>query len=166
MILGMSLAAYTQLHVIISILGIVSGLVVLASLLTGRLLTLVNGLFLITTVLTSVGGFFFPNSHITPGIVIGVLSLITLAIAITALYVFHLTGGWRKTFVITAMISLYFNVFVLVVQLFEKVPALHALAPKGSEPPFAISQVIVMILFIVLTTLAVKRFRPKTGIPA
>jgi hypothetical protein len=161
MILGMSLEAYTQSHVIISILGIVSGLIVLAALLTGRLLTLVNGLFLLTTVLTSAGGYLFPFTHVLPSHIIGAISLLLLAVAIYALYGAHLAGGWRKTYVITAMTALYLNVFVLVFQLFLKVPAIHALAPTQSEPPFAIAQITVMIIFIVLIVFAVKKFRPQ-----
>jgi hypothetical protein len=163
MILGMSLEAYTKLHVIISLLGIVSGLIVLATLLTGRLLRLVNAFFLITTVLTSAGGYLFPFTHILPSHIIGAISLLILAIAIYALYGAHLAGGWRKTYVITAMAALYLNVFVLVFQLFLKVPSIHALAPTQSEPPFAIAQITVMILFIVLIIFAVKKFRPQTA---
>src|SRR5215467_11377290 len=129
MVFGMSLATYTAVHVIISLIAIASGLIVLAGLLRGRLLTMWNSLFLATTVLTSVTGFGFPNTKVTPGIVLGVLSLIALAIAIFALYGRRLNGSWRRTYVITAMIALYFNVFVLVAQLFEHVPAIHALAP-------------------------------------
>ena len=159
MVLGMSLATYTIVHVIISLVGIGSGLIVLFGLLNGRLLSPWNGLFLLTTVLTSVTGFFFPYTKITPGIILGVLSLITLAIALCALYARHLSGGWRRTYAVTALIALYFNVFVLVAQLFEKVPAIHALAPTQTEPPFKIAQLLLLILAIVLITLAAKRFR-------
>ena len=159
MVLGMSLATYTTVHVIISLVGIGSGLIVLFGLLNGRLLSPWNDLFLLTTVLTSVTGFFFPYTKITPGIVLGVLSLITLAIALFALYARHLSGGWRRTYAVTALIALYFNVFVLVAQLFEKVPAIHALAPTQTEPPFKIAQLLLLILAIVLITLAAKRFR-------
>jgi hypothetical protein len=159
MVLGMSLATYTIVHVIISLVGIGSGLIVLFGLLNGRLLSPWNDLFLLTTVLTSVTGFFFPYTKITPGIVLGVLSLITLAIALFALYARHLSGGWRRTYAVTALIALYFNVFVLVAQLFEKVPAIHALAPTQTEPPFKIAQLLLLILAIVLITLAAKRFR-------
>ena len=159
MVLGMSLATYTTVHVIISLVGIGSGLIVLFGLLNGRLLSPWNDLFLLTTVLTSVTGFFFPYTKITPGIVLGVLSLITLAIALFALYARHLSGGWRRTYAVTALIALYFNVFVLVAQLFEKVPAIHALAPTQTEPPFKIAQLLLLILAIVLIPLAAKRFR-------
>ena len=159
MVLGMSLATYTIVHVIISLVGIGSGLIVLFGLLNGKLLSPWNGLFLLTTILTSVTGFFFPYTKITPGIILGVLSLITLAIAMYALYARHLSAGWRRTYAVTAMIALYFNVFVLVAQLFEKVPAIHALAPTQTEPPFKIAQLLLLILSIVLITLAAKRFR-------
>jgi hypothetical protein len=160
MVLGMSLATYTTVHVIISLIGIASGFLVLFGLLRGTLLTQWNSLFLITTVLTSVTGFGFPNTKVTPGIVVGILSLIALAIAILALYARHLNGVWRRTYVVTAMIALYFNVFVLVAQLFEKVPAIHALAPTQTEAPFKIAQLILLILFIAFITAAARKFRP------
>jgi hypothetical protein len=159
MVLGMSLATYTIVHVIISLVGIGSGLIVLFGLLNGKLLRPWNGLFLFTTVLTSVTGFFFPYTKITPGIILGILSLIALAITLFALYARHLSGGWRRTYAVSALIALYFNVFVLVVQLFEKVPAIHALAPTQAEPPFKIAQLLLLILTIVLITLAAKKFR-------
>ena len=159
MVLGMSLATYTTVHVIISLIGIASGFLVLFGLLRGTLLTRWNSLFLITTVLTSVTGFGFPNTKVTPGIVVGILSLIALAIAIFALYARHLNGVWRATYVITAMIALYFNVFVLVAQLFEKVPAIHALAPTQTEAPFKIAQLLLLILFITFITAAARKFR-------
>jgi hypothetical protein len=160
MVLGMSLATYTTVHVIISLIGIASGFLVLFGLLRGTLLTRWNSLFLITTVLTSVTGFGFPNTKMTPGIVVGILFLIALAIAAFALYSRHLNGVWRRTYVITAMIALYFNVFVLVAQLFEKVPAIHALAPTQTEAPFKIAQLILLILFIAFITAAARKFRP------
>jgi hypothetical protein len=160
MILGMSLATYTTVHVIISLIGIASGFLVLFGLLRGTLFSRWNSLFLITTVLTSVTGFGFPNTKVTPGIVVGILSLIALAIAIFALYARHLNGVWRRTYIITAMIALYFNVFVLVVQLFEKVPAIHALAPTQTEAPFKIAQLLVLILFIAFITASARKFRP------
>jgi hypothetical protein len=159
MVLGMSLATYTTIHVIISLIGIASGFIVLFALLTGRLLGAWNGLFLITTVLTSVTGFAFPNTKVTPGIILGILSLIVLAIAIFALYARHLSGVWRRTYVITAMIALYFNVFVLVAQLFEHVPAIHALAPTQTEAPFKIAQLLLLVVFVVLIGAAAKKFR-------
>jgi hypothetical protein len=160
MVFGMSLATYTAVHVIISLIGIASGLIVLAGLLRGQLLTMWNGLFLITTVLTSVTGFGFPYTKLTPGIILGILSLIVLAIAIFALYGRRLNGSWRRTYVITAMIALYFNVFVLVAQIFEHVPAFHALAPTQTKEPFKIAQLLLLVVFAVLTGAAARRSRP------
>jgi len=158
MILGMSIPIFTIIHVIISLIGIATGFIVLYGLISGKLLTPWNGIFLLFTILTSVTGFFFPNSKITPGIVIGVLSLIVFAIALFALYARHLSGGWRRTYAITAMIGQYFNVFILIAQLFGKVAALHALAPTGTEAPFKIAQLLLLIPTIALITLAAKRF--------
>jgi uncharacterized membrane protein SirB2 len=115
--------------------------------------------FLTTTVLTSVTGFGFPFKGATPAINVGIISLVILAIAIVARYARHLAGAWRKTYVVTAALALYLNVFVLVVQSFEKVPALKAAAPTQKEAPFLVAQLAVLALFIVLTVLAVKRFR-------
>ena len=159
MVLGMSLATYTTVHVIISLIGIATGFIVLFGLLKDRLLTPWNGLFLITTVLTSVTGFGLPITKVTPGIVLGVLSLIVLAVAIFALYARRLSGGWRRAYAITAMVALYFNVFVLIAQLFEHVPALHALAPTATEAPFKIAQLVLLILFVFLISATAKKFR-------
>jgi hypothetical protein len=159
MILGMSLSTYTILHVLISLIAIGTGFIVLYGLINGRLLGPWNAVFLVTTILTSLTGFAFPNTKVTPGIVLGVLSLIVLAIALVALYVFHLRGGWRRTYAITAMIALYFNVFVLIAQTFEHVPAFHALAPTGTETPFKVAQLLLLVLFAVLISVAAKKFR-------
>jgi hypothetical protein len=159
MILGMT--TFTFVHVAISLVGILSGLVVVFGLITGKRLDGWTALFLVTTVATSVTGFMFPYHGFTPGIGVGIISLVVLAIAILARYSRHLAGGWRRTYVISAVIALYLNVFVLVVQLFEKVPSLHALAPKGSEPPFAITQVIVIVSFIAFGIAAAKGFRER-----
>lgn len=157
----MILSAFTFVHVAISLVGILSGLVVVSGMINGRRLDSWTRLFLATTILTSVTGFFFPFKGFTPGIAIGILSLIVLALAIVARYRHELAGGWRRTYVISAVIALYFNVFVLIVQLFEKVPALTALAPHQSEPPFVVAQVIVMALFLVAGVAAVKKFREE-----
>jgi hypothetical protein len=161
MILGMSTSTFTFIHVLISLVGIGSGFIVLFGLLTRRRMDNWTALFLATTVATSVTGFGFPFTHLLPSHILGIISLIALAIAILARYSRHLVGAWRKTYVISAVIALYLNVFVLVVQCFEKVPALHALAPTQKEPPFAIAQLLVMLLFIVLTVFAAKRFREQ-----
>ena len=157
MVLGMSLETFTLIHVLISLVGIASGLIVMYGLLTNRRLDRWTAVFLITTALTSLTGFLFPFTAVTPAIKLGIISLAVLAIAIVARYFLHLT--WRKTYVIAACTALYFNIFVLVVQSFEKVPSLKALAPTQKEPPFAIAQIAVLLLFVVLTTFAVKRFR-------
>ena len=161
MALGMSLVTYTFLHVLISLAGIGSGLVVMFGMLGGKQLDGSTKVFLVTTVLTSVTGFGFPFTHLLPSHILGILSLVMLAVAIPALYVFHLTGAWRRIYVVTTGLAVYFNVFVLVVQSFEKVPALRALAPTQKEPPFAIAQVIVLVFFAVLIILAAKRFRAQ-----
>ena len=158
MILGMSLATFTQVHVVLSLIGIVSGLIVVFGMFGGKRLGMWNTLFLATTVLTSLTGYFFPVEHVLPSHIVGAISLVVLAIAIVALYRFHLAGGWRRTYVICAVLALYLNVFVLVVQTFLKVPAVHALAPTQKEPPFLVAQLIVMAIFIGLGVRAAKRF--------
>jgi hypothetical protein len=162
MILGMSLSTFTMLHVIISLIGIVSGLVVLYGLLGSKVMPGWTALFLVTTILTSVTGFLFPFDKLLPSHMIGILSLVLLAIACVAVYGMKLAGAWRWIYVLTAMIALYLNVFVLVIQSFLKIGPLHALAPSvpPSEPPFAIVQGIVLVLFIVAIISAVRRFRP------
>ncbi len=158
MILGMSTATYTSLHVLISLIGIGSGLVVMSGFLTGKRLEGLTAIFLITTVLTSVSGFGFPFDHLLPSHKVGIISLIVLAIAIAALYMFHLAGAWRWIYVISAATALYLNVFVLVFQAFEKVPALKALAPTQKEPPFLLAQLVVLIVYLGFTILAAKKF--------
>jgi hypothetical protein len=161
--LGMSLSTFTAVHVVISLVGIVSGFIVLFGLLTAKRLNGWTALFLVTTVLTSVTGFGFPFTHLLPSHKVGIISLVVLVIAILARYSFHMVGKWRGIYVITATIALYLNVFVLVVQSFEKVPALRALAPTQSEPPFLVAQLVVMAIFIVLTIFAMKKFHPEPG---
>jgi hypothetical protein len=163
MMLGMSLSTFTTVHVIISLVGIGSGLIVIFGMLSAMRLNGWTALFLLTTVLTSVTGFGFPFTHVTPGHKVGVISLVVLAITLLARYSFHMVGKWRWIYVVTAIIAEYLNVFVLVVQAFEKVPALTALAPTQSEPPFLVAQLVVMALFIVLTIFAVKNFHPDAG---
>jgi hypothetical protein len=160
MILGMSVGTFTLLHVIISLIGIVSGVVVLAAMLAGKEPRGLTAVFLCTTVLTSATGFLFHSAKIGPAHIVGVISLVILAIALVALYARHLVGVWRPTYVITATIALYLNVFVGVVQSFDKLAPLKALAPTGSEPPFKVAQLAVLALFVVLGFLAVKRFHP------
>jgi hypothetical protein len=151
------LATYTIVHVVISLVGIGSGLIVVVGLLTGKRLNAQTALFLATTVATSVTGYGFPFDHLLPSHIVGAISLVVLALAIYARYARHLAGAWRATYVVCAVLALYLNVFVLVVQLFLKVPALRALAPTQSEPPFGVAQLVVLVLFIALGTLAVRR---------
>jgi hypothetical protein len=158
--LGLSLSAFTMVHVVISLIGIATGLLVLWGMLGSQRMGGLTAVFLITTVLTSVTGFMFPFNGLLPSHVVGAISLVVLAVALIALYLFRLEGAWRWIYVVTAVIALYFNVFVGVVQAFQKFAVLHALAPTQSEPPFAIAQLIVLALFIWLGYLAVRRFRP------
>lgn len=159
MILGLSTATYTLLHVLISLIGIGSGLVVLYGLLVAKPLNGITAIFLVSTVLTSASGFGFPFDHLLPSHIVGIISLVLLAFAIAGKYAFHLRGAWRWIYIVSGMMALYLNVFVLIIQLFEKVPALKALAPKQNEPPFAVSQLTVLALFIVFTILAIRKFR-------
>jgi len=161
MVFGMSLATYTFIHVVISLIGIASGAVVMYGLINGKRLDGWTGLFLFTTVLTSVTGYGFPFVRLLPSHIVGAISLVALALAIVGRYALHLAGAWRRIYVISAAVALYLNVFVLVVQSFEKVPALKALAPTQKEPPFAIAQLLVMAIFIVLTIFAAKGFRAE-----
>ena len=160
MILGMSIALFTKIHVAISLIGIASGAVLALALMAGRFLRRVNALFLVTTILTSVTGFFFPFHGVTPAIVFGVLSLLALGFTLLAYYGKHLAGGWRRTFVLTALFALYLNCFVLVAQSFQKIPSLHALAPTGKEVPFKVTQLILLVVAIIVMVIADKRFRP------
>jgi hypothetical protein len=155
----MLLSAFTAIHVAISLLGILSGLVVVYGMISNKKLNGWTRIFLATTFLTSFTGFFFPFKGITPGIVVGIISLVVLAVAYEARYRRDLAGGWRTTYVVSATVALYFNVFVLIVQLFEKMPALNALAPTQSEPPFKVVQGAVLVLFIAAGIAAAKKFR-------
>ena len=168
MILGMSTASFTLLHVIISLIGIASGFLVVYGLFKSKRFDGGTAIFLLTTVLTSLTGYLFPNEHITPGQIVGAISLVTLAIAIIARYPMHMAGAWRSIYVITAVVALYLNTFVLVAQCFAKIPALHALAPTQNDPPFLIAQGVVLVAFLVIGTLAVKKFHiePAAGAEA
>jgi hypothetical protein len=156
----MLLTFYTLLHVAISLVGIVTGFLVLSGMLAGRRTDGWTPIFLWTTVATSVTGFGFPVDRLLPSHIVGILSLIVLAMAFYAKNARRLAGPWRSIYAVTALVALYFNVFVLVVQLFQRVPPLHALAPTGSEPPFGIAQGLVLVAFVAVGILAVKRFRP------
>jgi hypothetical protein len=160
MILGMSLQAFTTLHTVISLIGIATGLYVLWGMFSAKRLELWTAIFLATTILTSVTGFFFPVSMILPSHIVGAISLLILAVAVVALYYYRLAGPWRWIYVVSAVIALYLNVFVGVVQTFLKIPFFHTLAPTQAEPPFAIAQGIVLLLFIVFGIIAAMKFRP------
>jgi hypothetical protein len=166
MILGLSIATFTKLHVAISLIGIVSGLVVLYGMLGAQRMPGWTALFLVATVLTSVTGFMFPAVSITPAAIFGAISLVVLAVALLALYVFHANGAWRWIYVVTALVALYLNVFVPVVQAFQKIAVLHPLAPNGSGPPFLVAQTIVLLTFLWLGFGAVRKFRPEAMAPA
>jgi len=162
MTLGLSLQAVTILHVVISLIGIVSGLVVLYGLFESQSMPGMTALFLLTTILTNATGFMFPFEKLLPSHIIAILSLVLLAIACFALYGMKASGAWRPIYVITAVTSLYLNVFVLVIQSFLKIGPLHELAPSvpPGEPPFAVTQGVVLVLFVVAIIAAVRRFRP------
>lgn len=162
MILGMSLPTFTLVHVLLSVVGIASGLIVMERLLRNRILGFTNTVFLATTILTSVTGFLFPFKAFGPAHTIGAISLVLLAIALLALYLGNLIGAWRWIYVVCAVIALYLNVFVGVVQAFQKVGRLRLLAPTQTEPPFALTQGAVLVLFLILGAIALRRFRPPT----
>lgn len=155
--LGLSLSAFTTLHVVISLVGIASGLIVAWGMLGGSRMPGMTALFLVTTVATSVTGFMFPFGQFLPSHAFGVISLIVLAAALLGLYVYKLSGRWRAVYLVAALVALYLNCFVGVVQAFQKTP-LRALAPTQSEPPFAIAQGILLVLFVVIGWLALRRF--------
>jgi hypothetical protein len=146
-------------HVLVSLIGIASGFVVLFGFFHANRLDGWTAIFMVTTAATSASGFLFPIHGLTPGIVVGIISLVVLAIATIARYACHMAGAWRKIYVITAMIALYLNCFVLVAQLFRRVPFLTAMAPTESEPPFAVAQGVLLVAFVVLTIMAASRFR-------
>ena len=154
---------FTLFHTVLSLIGIAAGLVVLRGLIRNNPLNGWTLVFLVTTAATTLTGFLFPFRGFTPAIGTGIVSTLVLVATIPARYTFHLAGSWRWIYVVGAVFSLYLNCFVLVVQSFLKVPALHALAPQGTEPPFAVAQAIVLVLFVIAGYLAVRRFRP--GVP-
>jgi hypothetical protein len=157
--MALDLSTFTLLHVVVSVVGIIAGLVVLGGLVAGARLPGWTALFLVTTTLTSITGFFFPASAITPAHIVGALSLVVLAGSLAARYWMKLERGWRTTYVVTAVVAIYLNTFVLIVQLFTKTPALAALAPTQQEPPFALTQALVLGLFVWLGWAAARGFR-------
>jgi len=158
---GLPTRLFLQIHVALSLIGIVTGLIVLYGLLAGRALGGWTALFLATTILTSITGFPLPPFGLDPPRMVGILSLILLAIAVGAYYAFNLDGAWRWIYVVTAMAALYLNCFVAVIQSFAKIPSLHALAPTQSEPPFLVAQLAVLALFLVLGFLSLRKFHPQ-----
>jgi hypothetical protein len=160
MILGLSLSAFTTLHVIVSLIAMAAGLIVVGGMLGARRLPGTTAGFLATTVLTSVTGLLFPFSGLLPSHVFAILSLVVLALALLALYAFRLEGPWRWVYVVSALVALFLNVFVAVVQAFQKVAPLQPLAPTQSEPPFLIAELAVLAVFVVLGALALRRFHP------
>jgi len=162
MIVGMSVGAFTLLHVLITLVAIGSGLIVVGGMFASHKLPGTTAIFLFTTALTSVTGFLFPIHGFTPALGVGILACLILLVALFALYKEHLAGAWRWVYVIAAIASLYLNVFVLVAQSFMKVLALNVLAPTQSEPPFAITQAAVLAIFSLIALIAVVKFRPVT----
>jgi hypothetical protein len=160
MILGMSIGAFTILHVIITIVAIGSGLIVVGGMFASHRLPITTALFLFTTALTSLTGFLFPIHGFTPALGVGIVATAVLLIALFALFKEHLAGAWRWIYVIAAVASLYLNVFVLVVQSFVKGSALTALAPTQTEPPFAITQAVVLAIFVLIGLISAAKFRP------
>jgi hypothetical protein len=161
MILGMSVATFTLVHVIVSLIGIASGLVVLFGMFGSHRLPGETVLFLLSTVLTSATGFMLPAVGLTPARIFGIISLVALAAAMLALYGRRLSGAWRWIYVAGAVLALYLNIFVLIVQAFLKIPLLHPLAPTGSEPPFLVAEGVLLAIFLALGVIALKRFHPE-----
>jgi hypothetical protein len=161
MTLGLSLENFTLLHVIISLIGIVSGLIVLGGMFGSHRLPGWTAIFLLTTVLTSVTGFMFPGTTLTPARIFGIISLCVLVPALIARYAFGMRGLWRWIYVGGALIALYLNVFVLIAQSFAKIPVLKPLAPTQSEPPFLASELFVLVIFVLLGIMALIKFHPE-----
>jgi hypothetical protein len=166
MILGLSTANFTLVHVALSLVGIVTGFIVLRGMFAAERMPGWTAVFLATTVLTSVTAFCFPTASFDPPKVVGVVSLVALAVALVGLYGQHLAGAWRWVYVAGAVLALYLNCFVAVAQSFQKLPFLEPLAPTQSEPPFQVAQGVVLVVFIVLGVIAARRFHPERGAPA
>jgi hypothetical protein len=166
MIWGMPAGTFTLVHVVISLIGILSGFVVALGLLKSSRPTAWTAIFLLTTILTSVTGFGFPFDRFLPSHWVGFISLVVLAVALLALYAFNLSGPWRWIYVVTALVALYLNVFVAVVQAFQKLAFLQPLAPTQSEPPFLVAQITVLAIFVALGAVAARRFHPGASVAA
>ena len=160
---GLSTDLLLKIHVVLSLIGIASGLIVLAALVGGRLLSGWTGLFLAATVLTSITGFPLPPFGLDPPRIVGIISLVVLAVAIASIYLFHLAGAWRWIYVVTALIALFLNCFVAVIQSFDKIPALHAIGPSQDAPAVHISHLVLLVIGVVLGFLAVRRFHPTAA---
>jgi hypothetical protein len=160
MVLGMSIETFTFVHVVISLVGIMTGFIVLALMLQSAPIAGWNAFFLVSTILTSVTGYFFPIMGLTPAHIVGAISLVILAVALLAVYGRKLAGRWRAIYVASAVAALWLNVFVAIVQSFNKFGYLNKFAPTGSEPPFAVTQGVVLIFFIIAGVAAVRRYRP------
>lgn len=160
MILGMSLASFTVLHLIISMIAIAFGFVVVGSIFSSNRSPQWTAWFFVLTILTSVTGFLFPFTKLLPSHIVSIISLALLAVAVYALYGKRLAGNWRAIYVATALLALWFNVFVLIAQSFQKLALLNVYAPTGTEPPFAITQGVVLLFFVFMIWLGIKRFRP------
>jgi hypothetical protein len=163
MISGFSTTTLTLVHVIISLVGMLAGPFVVQAMLRSRLAAGWTAIFLTSLVLTDVTGFFLPSAGVTPAQIVGVLSLAVLAGALLALYAFNLSGAWRWIYVVGALIAFYFDVFVGVVQAFQKIPFLAALAPTQSEPPFVVAQLATLIVFVALGFAAIRKFHPEVS---
>jgi len=158
--LGMSLITFTSFHVLISLIGIAAGLIAMIGWLQSDPSRIPTAIFLATTILTSVTGFLFPFTKLLPSHIVGIISLVLLALAMFALYGRHLSGVWRPIYTVTAVLSLYLNIFVLLVQAFLKIPLLKAWAPTQTEPAFLVAQGSAFVLFLILTILTTAKFRP------
>lgn len=161
MILGMSLATFTVFHVALSLIGIAAGVIVVLGMFGSNRMPGMTALFLATTLLTSVTGFFFPFAKLLPSHIVGIVSLAILVVALLALYANLLAGSWRWIYVASAVSALYLNSFVAVVQAFLKFPALKQMAPTQSEPPFVIAQAVLLTIFVAIFVAAVRSFRPR-----
>jgi len=160
MIIGMSVANFTTFHVVLSLIGIASGFIVIFAMLANKTLPALTALFLLTTVATSVTGFFFPSTGIDPAQVVGIVSLLVLVAALIARYTYRLNGRSRWVYIVAAVMAQWFNCFVGAVQSFQKIAFVHALAPTQKEPPFLIVQLALAVFLIALGALALRRFRP------
>ena len=160
------LAAFTLFHTALSLVQLVSGIVVVIALVGGRSGGAWLWVYLVGAIATSVTGFGFPVDKFLPSHAFGIISLVLLLLVILARYAFHLAGAWRWIYAVGLVITVYLDAFVAVVQAFLKIPALHALAPAGSEPPFAIAQGVLLVIFVALGIAAARNFHRETAIGA